>query len=154
MKTVKALTETDTQKIAATLAPLLQPGDIVALWGTLGVGKTAFSRYLIRHMTQTAQDVPSPTFTLLQVYDTDAFPIYHFDLYRLDKPTDVYELGIEDAFIDAVSLIEWPDKMGRLLPKANRLDIRIDVDGTTRLFTFDSADASWQKRLNTWQVTI
>lgn len=154
MKIVKALTENDTQKTAAALAPLLQPGDIVALWGTLGVGKTAFSRYLIQHMTQTTQDVPSPTFTLLQVYDTDAFPIYHFDLYRLDKPTDVYELGIEDAFIEAVSLIEWPDKMGRLLPKAKRLDIRIDVDGTTRLFTFDSADSSWQKRIDTWQVTI
>lgn len=154
MKTLKASTENETQKIAAALAPLLQTGDIVVLWGTLGVGKTAFCRHLIQHMTQTQEDVPSPTFTLLQIYDTPAFPIYHFDLYRLDKPTDVYELGIEDAFTEAVSLIEWPDKMGRLLPRSKRLDIRIDVDGTTRILTFDSADASWQKRIDTWQVTI
>ncbi len=154
MKTIKVLTENDTKKVALALAPLLQTGDIIALWGTLGVGKTAFSRHLIQHMSASQEDVPSPTFTLLQTYDTPDFPIYHFDLYRLDKPGDVYELGIEDAFVEAVSLIEWPEKMGKLLPSSRRLNIQIDVDGTTRIFTFNSTDPSWQKRLEEWQITM
>ena len=154
MKVMEAITEEDTKKIAKSLSSLLEKKDVVALWGTLGVGKTAFVRHLIQHLTSLQEDVPSPTFTLLQTYDTPQFPIYHFDLYRLDKPDDVYELGIEDAFIDAVTFIEWPEKMGKLLPSSRRLNIHIDVVGTKRIFSFDTLDSSWQKRIDTWQPIL
>ena len=154
MKILKALTQEDTQKISISLVPLLRSGDIIALWGTLGSGKTAFTRYLIQHLLHRQESVPSPTFTLLQVYDTDLFPVYHFDLYRLEKPNDAYELGIEEAFIDAVSIIEWPEKMGSLLPAAHRLNVRIKVENTTRIFIFESTDFSWKERINSWQITL
>ena len=113
-------TEQELNTVARVIAPLLSPGDIVALNGTLGVGKTTFVRALIRHLTGTQADVPSPTFTLLQTYDTPSFVLYHFDFYRLKNPEEAYEIGIEEAFSEGVSLIEWPDKIGTLLPKKHK----------------------------------
>ena len=113
-------TENETASVAAQIAPLLKQGDIVALKGTLGVGKTTFVRHLVKYLTKSDIDVPSPTFTLLQTYETPNFLIYHFDFYRLKTPEEAYEIGIEDAFSDGVSLIEWPDKIGSLLPKKHK----------------------------------
>ena len=137
MTVFMATNESETQAIAAQLAAVVKAGDIIALDGTLGVGKTVFCRGFIRAFLPD-QEVPSPTFTLLQTYDTDRFPIYHFDLYRLKKPEEVYELGIEDAFADGVSLIEWPEKMGGILPKKH-IHIRMETVATGRRITIEGA---------------
>lgn len=126
-------TEEDTLKIAAQFAKILKPGDIVALHGTLGVGKTAFTRGVIQALSD-AKEVPSPTFTLLQTYDTAHFTLYHFDMYRLKSPEEAYEIGIEDAFADGVSFIEWPEKIGLLLPQKH-IDVSIEIKPDHRLIT-------------------
>ena len=140
----------ETKNLACRFAKLLRTGDIVALEGTLGVGKTAFTRFLIQSLTTDNEEVPSPTFTLLQTYDTPCFPIYHFDLYRLEKPQDVYELGIEDAFVEGVSVIEWPDKMGGILPSHKVLKIEIELRKDVRVFNFSSQNRTWIERLASW----
>ena len=112
---VDALAETE--RLAQRLAPHAAPGDVIGLCGPLGSGKTAFARAFIRaRLCRPAEEVPSPTFTLVQLYEHAAGAIWHFDLYRLDGPEDAYELGIEDAFAGAISLIEWPEKLGDLMP--------------------------------------
>ena len=111
-----------TEALAGRLAPLLHPGDIMALSGNLGAGKSAFSRALIRTLGGMNLEVPSPTFTLVQIYELPAFDLWHFDLYRLEDPQDALELNIEDAFATGVSLIEWPEQLGPYLP-ADRLDL-------------------------------
>ena len=102
--------------VAQKLAPLFKMGDVVALYGTLGVGKTTFVRALVHTLLGKDVEVPSPTFTLLQTYDAPLYPIYHFDFYRLKSPEEAYEVGIEDAFGNGLSLIEWPEKLGSILP--------------------------------------
>lgn len=125
--------DAETLKIAADFAHTLKRGDIIALHGTLGVGKTAFTRGVIQTLSN-AGEVPSPTFTLLQTYDTPQFLLYHFDMYRLKSPEEAYEIGIEDAFADGVSFIEWPDKIGYLLPKKH-IDVTIEIKQDYRLIT-------------------
>lgn len=109
-----------TEALAATIAVRLAPGDVVALTGDLGAGKTVFARALIGALGRAAGidvgHVPSPTFTLVQLYELPDFTVYHFDLYRLEVPDDVWETGIEDAFADGVSVIEWADRIEGLLP--------------------------------------
>jgi len=118
--------EAATRRLAARIADLLQPGDLICLSGSLGAGKTVFARAVVTTLAATfgvaVDEVPSPTFTLVQLYDFDDFTLYHFDLYRLEQAEEVYELGIEDALADGVSLIEWPDRMAVLLPP-ERLEI-------------------------------
>ena len=107
----------ETERLAQRLAPHAAPGDVIGLSGALGSGKTAFARAFIRaRLGRSAEEVPSPTFTLVQLYEHAAGAIWHFDLYRLDEAADAYELGIEDAFSGAVSLIEWPEKLGAIMP--------------------------------------
>lgn len=122
-RTLDLADERATAALAAALAALARTGDIFALSGELGTGKTVFARAFLRALG-VGEDVPSPTFTLVQAYETEAGPVYHFDMYRLEKPEDAFELGIEDAFADAISLIEWPDRLGALLP-SRRLDIAL-----------------------------
>ncbi len=112
--------EAATASLARRIAALARPGDVIALRGDLGAGKTTFARAFIGEA-----DVPSPTFTLVQVYDRPAGSIWHLDLYRLTDPEEAVELDIEDAFAEGISLIEWPERLGRLLP-AERLDIALD----------------------------
>jgi tRNA threonylcarbamoyladenosine biosynthesis protein TsaE len=104
------------------------PGDVVALEGDLGAGKTTFARALIAAFAAEARqappEVPSPTFTLVQTYDFPRATIWHFDLYRIERPEDAQELGIEDAFADGIAVIEWPERLGPLLP-ARRIAVRI-----------------------------
>ena len=117
--------EAATERFAAKIAGLARGGDVIALYGDLGAGKTTFARGFLRAVG-VAEDVPSPTFTLVQSYPTTGATVYHFDLYRIEAVEEVYELGIEDAFEDGISLIEWPDRLGHLLP-AVRLDITLDI---------------------------
>jgi tRNA threonylcarbamoyladenosine biosynthesis protein TsaE len=112
-----------TERLAARLAAVARIGDVIALSGELGTGKTAFARAFVRALTTPAEEVPSPTFTLVQVYDGTSGPIYHFDLYRVRSPAEAWELGIEEAFALGISLIEWPERLGPLMP-AGRLELR------------------------------
>ncbi len=136
---VSVADEDGTRDLAARIAPVLAAGDVIALAGTLGAGKTAFARALINALPGDSEDVPSPTFTLVQTYPRGALEIWHFDLYRLEDPEEAYELG------DAVSLIEWPDRLGRLMP-AGRLVIDISETPAGRRFVI-SGDAAWAARL-------
>jgi tRNA threonylcarbamoyladenosine biosynthesis protein TsaE len=117
--------ENGTAALAIRLAPLLRTGDVVVLAGELGAGKTAFARALIRHLAGADEEVPSPTFTLAQVYETPEITVWHYDLYRLaEKEADILELGWEESLRGGVSLVEWADRLGGLLPR-DRLEIKI-----------------------------
>ncbi|MFQ6016910.1 MAG: tRNA (adenosine(37)-N6)-threonylcarbamoyltransferase complex ATPase subunit type 1 TsaE [Kiloniellaceae bacterium] len=135
--------EAATAALARDLAQLAAPGDVIALCGELGTGKTTFARAFINALPRPAdrgpeespgarrpgkagvpEEVPSPTFTLLQTYEREPAPVWHFDLYRLERPAEVYELGLEEALGQAISLIEWPERLGPLLPPG-RLEVRL-----------------------------
>ncbi|MEO1190702.1 MAG: tRNA (adenosine(37)-N6)-threonylcarbamoyltransferase complex ATPase subunit type 1 TsaE [Pseudomonadota bacterium] len=121
-----------TEALAVALAPLLQAGDVLLLSGDLGAGKTSFARALIQALPGpdgedcSDEAVPSPTFTLLQVYPRRPAEIWHFDLYRLSQAEEIYELGWEEARDQAIALIEWPERMGDLAP-AGALTLRFDA---------------------------
>jgi tRNA threonylcarbamoyladenosine biosynthesis protein TsaE len=120
--------EDETAAMGARLAPVLREGDIVCLEGPLGAGKTTLARGLIGAFCGEA-NAPSPTFTLAETYQTKDATLWHFDLYRLEKPEDVWELGLEDALDTGISLIEWPDRIARILPAdILRLIIYITAD--------------------------
>ena len=115
--------ELDTISIGQKISKISQQGDVFALSGTLGMGKSVFARSFVQELCGQI-DVPSPTFTLVQLYDAPDFIIYHFDLYRLKSPEEIFELGIEEAMYEGVCLIEWPEKMGAYLPnKAIKIEI-------------------------------
>jgi len=114
----KTSSEEETIKAAAAFAATLKPRDIILLNGNLGMGKSVFSRAVIRAITHNPElDVPSPTFTLAQTYDTPLGDIWHFDLYRLKDPEELYEIGWEDALSSGIVLVEWPDRLDYLTPK-------------------------------------
>ncbi len=127
LSTVKNVTLDKLSDIAQRLAAQLNPGMCMCLWGDLGAGKSTLSRLIIRSLNPEITDVPSPTFTLMQQYETARGELWHCDLYRLKYPDEIIEMGLEDAIHDAITLIEWPEKMGPHLP-ANRLDIRMTID--------------------------
>jgi tRNA threonylcarbamoyladenosine biosynthesis protein TsaE len=139
--------EEATASFAARLAPRLRPGDTLLLSGPIGAGKTHFARALIKARLQAAgrdEDVPSPTFTLVQTYDDGAAEIWHADLYRLTHPAETVELGLDDAFRSAIVLVEWPDRLGGLAPAgALWLAFADGTDDTSRRVTVTSADARW-----------
>ena len=142
--------EAATEALAARLAAVARSRDVIALRGDLGAGKTVFARAFIRARTRPDEEVPSPTFTLVQVYEpagrADA-AIWHFDLFRLATAEDALELGIEDAFGAAISLIEWPERLGEMLP-ASRLDVTLASGPTadSRRVRIEGA-AAWRRRL-------
>lgn len=145
-RTVPLPDEAATMALARQLARALGPGDLVALRGDLGAGKTALSRALIRAVTEEDAEVPSPTFTLVQTYDTDIGPVWHFDLYRLSGPDEVTELGWDEARAEAVLLVEWPDRLGPLLP-ADRLDLTMTFTGPTARQAELVGHGAWAERL-------
>jgi len=114
-----------TQDLAGKIAALLRAGDVIALKGDLGVGKTEFARALLQAMGVKGE-VPSPTFTILQTYDTARFSVTHFDLYRLKSANELDELGWDDALADGVTFVEWPERAGDRLP-TDRLDISLAI---------------------------
>jgi tRNA threonylcarbamoyl adenosine modification protein YjeE len=107
---------TATAAFAGRVAGVAKKGDVITLGGPLGSGKTSFARAFIHACSGRDDEVPSPTFTLVEMYDA-ATPIWHFDLYRINAPEEAWELGLEDALADAISLIEWPERLGPLLPR-------------------------------------
>ena len=123
-----ALADEDaTQRLMLDVAALIEPGDLITLSGDLGAGKTTFARALIRHLAgDQSIEVPSPTFTLMQIYELPRFALVHADLYRLSGPAELAELGFEDLAERGVVLLEWPDRAAGLLP-ADRLDIALTL---------------------------
>jgi len=118
--------EEQTAEIAQNIAKTARSGDVFCLHGTLGAGKTSFCRSFIRALVGSDVTVPSPTFTLVQTYDTQEQSIWHFDLYRLEYPDEIYEIGWEEALSDNICLIEWPDKAGTFIPDY-AIHIHIDI---------------------------
>ncbi|MEO6379851.1 MAG: tRNA (adenosine(37)-N6)-threonylcarbamoyltransferase complex ATPase subunit type 1 TsaE [Caulobacteraceae bacterium] len=116
----------DMEDLGARVAQALRIGDAVCLHGPLGAGKTTLARGLIRALTTPDEEVPSPTFTLVQAYDGPDFTVAHFDLYRLVRPEEAFELGLDEALDDGAAVIEWPERLGGSLP-ANRLDIELSA---------------------------
>ena len=121
MPIVELPDEAATAALAARISALAAAGDIIALKGDLGAGKTTFARGFIRARGG-LEEVPSPTFTLVQIYELGSAAVWHFDLYRVTSPEEAWELGIEDAFAEGISLIEWPERLGPLMPP-RRLEI-------------------------------
>ena len=120
-----------TTRLGRLLADLVVAGDTLLLSGPVGAGKTHLARALIQARLGRAEDVPSPSFTLAQIYAADGVDIWHADLYRLSHPDEVLELGLEDAFSNAICLVEWPDRLGKNAP-ANALTITLSADGDGR----------------------
>ncbi|MGA7262191.1 MAG: tRNA (adenosine(37)-N6)-threonylcarbamoyltransferase complex ATPase subunit type 1 TsaE [Stellaceae bacterium] len=138
--------ETATAALAARIAAVAAPADIIALKGDLGSGKTVFARGFIGACGN-QDEVPSPTFTLVQVYDAGPTVIWHFDLYRIRAPEEAWELGIEEAFITGISLIEWPERLGRLLPD-RRLELSFTFgDGPGARRVAMDPGKEWEARL-------
>jgi len=119
-----------TQALGALMASGLRAGDVLYLTGELGMGKSTLARAIIRTLTSSDQDVPSPTFTLMQTYEAAEFQIVHLDLYRLTSPEDTYELGLDEAQSFSLFLIEWPDRLAHL-GFDDRLDIVLDEGDKT-----------------------
>ena len=117
-----------TKSFAKRIAELSRSGDTIALEGPLGAGKTSFARFYIAALAEAEsraiEEVPSPTFTLVQTYEFARFTVHHFDLYRIADPSEALELGLDDALADGVALIEWPEKLGPYLP-ADRFHIAL-----------------------------
>ncbi|WCT74831.1 tRNA (adenosine(37)-N6)-threonylcarbamoyltransferase complex ATPase subunit type 1 TsaE [Sphingomonas naphthae] len=134
-----------TAAAGAALAPLLRAGDVVALYGDLGAGKTSFARGLLAALGL-ADEAPSPTFPIVVSYAPPevALPLLHVDLYRIDDPAEIEELGLDDALYDSALLIEWPERLGgRLWPDA--LSLRFAAEGAGRRLTWDVPPA-WEGR--------
>ncbi len=157
--------ETETAALGERLADIARPGDVIALYGDLGAGKTTLARALIRRLVGAETEAPSPTFTLVQTYQAAAqtgspvasyaasqaasrasgLTIWHFDLYRLEDPGEARELGLEEA-VDGLAVIEWPERLGRYLPHA-RLEVRLSFDGAGRIARLVDLD-DWSTRLD------
>ncbi len=119
----------ETGDLAVKIGSRLSPGHVVLLQGAVGAGKTQFARALIQSILSSPEDVPSPTFTLIQTYETTKGEVWHSDLYRLTATDEVIELGLEDAFETAICLLEWPDRLGELTPEnAVLLDFQTNSD--------------------------
>jgi tRNA threonylcarbamoyladenosine biosynthesis protein TsaE len=144
---------TATESLAAALAGKARRGDVILLSGDLGAGKTHLARAFINALVPEPEEVPSPTFTLVQTYRGAAhqgageLEIWHFDLYRLKAPEEAYELGIEEAFAEGVCLIEWPDRLGYLKPREYlEVALSIAADGETRNVVL-KATPQWAERV-------
>lgn len=146
MRILELASDGDTRALGARLALLLRRGDVIALHGDLGAGKTTLARGLIRSLLGREEEVPSPTYTLVQMYEGPGFPLWHFDLYRVENADDVQELGWDETQGGA-ALIEWPDRAGRHLP-ACRLDVFLEISGDGRRARLEPGGEGWQERLD------
>ncbi len=142
-----------TARLGAAIAPRLEPGETVLLYGPLGMGKSTLARGLIRTLTRPDEDVPSPTFTLVQFYESDP-PVAHFDLYRLTRPEEAAEIGLDEALDDGCAIIEWPERLGddpvRWLGP-DILTVTLAEQGEGRVATLSGAGA-WETKLKDLHV--
>ena len=130
--------------LARRIGAALRPGDVLLLSGEIGAGKTHFARCLIQSLLEVPEDVPSPTFTLVQTYDTSAGELWHADLYRLTGPDESVELGLTEAFENAICLVEWPDRLQELAPKdALRLEFAAGDAEEARALALDWDAPRW-----------
>jgi tRNA threonylcarbamoyladenosine biosynthesis protein TsaE len=120
--------ETATARLGAAIAAQLRAGEAVCLSGPLGAGKSTLARALVRALTTPQEEVPSPTFTLVQFYEGPRLSVAHFDLYRLSDPDEAYEIGLDEALEDGAAVIEWPERLAGRLPP-DRLDVEIGFAG-------------------------
>jgi tRNA threonylcarbamoyladenosine biosynthesis protein TsaE len=136
--------EAATERLGAAIARALRAGDAVCLSGPLGAGKSVLARALVRALTTPDEEVPSPTFTLVQFYEGARLTVAHFDLYRLTSAAEAYELGLDEALDEGAIVVEWPERLeGRLPP--DRLDIEIRTEGDARRARLVPAGA-WEGR--------
>lgn len=139
-----------TSRFATALAPLLTPGDVITLSGPIGAGKTHLARGVILARLAAlglSEDVPSPTFTLVQTYEAGPIDIWHADLYRLDHSGDIAELGLDLAFDTAICLVEWPDRLGRDAPAESlALELAPGSDDAERVLTLTATGERWARR--------
>jgi tRNA threonylcarbamoyladenosine biosynthesis protein TsaE len=136
--------EADTARLGASIARELQPHEAVCLSGPLGAGKSTLARGLIRELAGEDIDAPSPTFTLVQTYETPRLAVAHFDLYRLEKAEEAFELGFHEALDEGAAVIEWAEKLGHHLP-ADRLDVELAFDGEGRRARL-TPHGAWEER--------
>jgi tRNA threonylcarbamoyladenosine biosynthesis protein TsaE len=142
-----------TARLGARIAPLLAAGDAVLLYGALGMGKSTLARGLIRALTRPDEDVPSPTFTLVQFYESVP-SVAHFDLYRLTRADEAAEIGLDEALDDGCAVIEWPERLGDD-PAAwlgpDRLSVTLAEDADGRVATVSGVGA-WESKLMSLHV--
>ena len=121
----------ETQRLAAALAVLLTPGDVLCLYGQLGAGKTYFTKGLVAGLGGDGEAVTSPTFVLMQIYREGRLPVYHFDAYRLHAAQDMLDIGSDECLDgDGVSVIEWADRVAEAMPRT-RIDVHLTPTGAT-----------------------
>lgn len=135
------------QEVATYISQYTRRGDIIFLEGPLGAGKTTFSRFFIQSLVEEKIDVPSPTFNLVNVYETALYPLWHFDLYRLTHPEEIFQIGIEEALTNGVLLIEWPRQGYPLMPEPS-LTLNFSLGSDPERFLEITPHISWQERAN------
>ena len=147
-KTLHLADPDQTCALAQALSSRLAPGDVILLSGQIGAGKSHFARCLILASLDQPEDVPSPTYTLVQTYPGRHGDIWHADLYRLTDISEVEELGLIDAFSDAICLVEWPDRLGDLAP-GTALCLHLDAPSPddSRVLSLSWTDPSWDAKL-------
>lgn len=138
----------ETAQLAIALAPVLEPGDTVLLDGPIGAGKSHFTRSAILRLLTEPEDIPSPTYTIVQTYLTPKAEVWHADLYRLGDVSEIHEIGLWAAFEDAICFVEWPDRLSEQTPSAAlKLTLSPQTDEQCRVLSFSWTDPRWQPRL-------
>jgi len=137
----------ETEELASALKENLQNGDIILLKGEIGAGKSLFARSLIQSTMDQVEEVPSPTFTIVQTYETKLGSIWHADLYRLTDQSEIFELGLIDAFVSEIVIVEWPERLGHLEPQ-DALTVEIIIlENDKREVIFSTNSSMWKARL-------
>jgi tRNA threonylcarbamoyl adenosine modification protein YjeE len=146
-----------TLDFAAELAGLCETGDCILLYGEVGAGKTTFARGFIRSIAEVAEEIVSPTFTLVQTYPVNGGgAVWHLDLYRLKHQGELLELGLEEALNDGIIIVEWPELAISHLPE-NSLSIRLEEKGQGRSLVISGDSNIWQDRLGklkAWEKAV